>query len=279
VKFGKSYEDVVNEPASAGGENSWMKYLGDEDVTFQILQEPNEWQAYWEHYNPGGYPFPCTGERETCPGCTSSNEKMKKASRKVAFNVLEGDYVNVYKVPKSAVADKLANRAERIGTILDREYTISRIVTKNKDGSKNYDYDIEGGEKRQVDPSKFELKDIESMLAKAYDQSWGDGAKAKETEAGAEYGKASGALKEKLDKAKAEEEPPPFEDHSKDAPSKTSETTTTPTGGSGTDEYEEADLRAMEYGELLVVLEKEGVMPPDDPNQDVDALVDWLLDQ
>lgn len=172
MQFTKKFNAAEEGEAEALG---YIKYFKLPVTTFRILQDPEDWEEYWEHFNPGGYPFPCTGDRNACPGCTSENEKMKKASKRVAINVLEGEYVNVYKFPKT-VADKLANRAERIGTVMDRDYTIYRNQEKNADGSMRTDYDIEGGDREPFDKSKLDrLKDINTMLAEAYDQSWGNG--------------------------------------------------------------------------------------------------------
>ena len=49
-----------------------MKYLKDGDQTLRILQEPDAWKYYWEHFNPSGFPFPCSGERTTALAATPS---------------------------------------------------------------------------------------------------------------------------------------------------------------------------------------------------------------
>lgn len=288
MKFGKSYDEISQDTSGETGAGGWIKNLKDGDNTFQIVQEPEEWVGYWEHYNPGGFPFPCTGDRKNCPGCVSSNEKMKKASRKIAFNVLEGTegYVNVYKVPKT-VADKLANRAERLGTITDREYTITRLVSK-VNGRDQYDFDVESGDKREVDRAALELRDVETMLAKAYDDAWGDGAKAKETEANAEeHGKAA-ALKDKLAAAN-KEEAPPFEENdpakmtgTSKISDQTKESTDSTVADGPTDEfdYTEDALRQLKKDELAQVLKKEGMKKPRGwASMSEGEIVDWLLEQ
>jgi hypothetical protein len=174
VRFGKTYGESPAATDEGQPRRDYIRYFKKPATEFRILQDPKDWTEYWEHYNPGGFPFPCTGERSTCPGCTSSNDKMKKASKRVAINVLEGDYVNVYKFPIT-VADKLADRAGRIGTLTDRNYLITKLQSKNADGSTKTDYDIEGQDKIPMDLSKFELKDPEALLAQAYEESWGNG--------------------------------------------------------------------------------------------------------
>jgi hypothetical protein len=261
MRFGKSWEEVENEPTTSGG--GYIKYFKKGDTTFRIVQEPKDWIGYWEHYNPGGFPFPCTGDRKTCPGCTSSNEKMKKASRKIAINVLEGEYVNVYKFPKT-LADKLSNRANRIGTISDRDYTISRIESKNSDGSTKTDYDIEGGDKIPVDLSKLELKDVEAMLAAAYDEAWGDSAK---TQQNAEDDQAQTNLRSKLNQA-TEGKPEDIPDWAK-AEEKTDQPKV----------WSEDELRGMRLDEIIKVCLNEGVGEPPETLNTTDQVVDWLLEQ
>lgn len=259
MRFGKSYEEAKNEVVDGG---QYMKYFKDADTTFRILEEPKEWTSYWEHFNPGGFSFPCTTDKKTCPGCTSSNEKMKKASRKIAFNVLEGEFVNVYKVPKT-VADKLDNRAQRNGTIMDRDYTISKIQTKNSDGSLKTDYDIEGQDKRPIDASAYKLHDIEEMLERAFNESWGDSDRTQQTQDNLQYEEAQEKLKAKLAAAEKEQpEEPPFDSASDRG-----------------NEYEEKDLRAMDHEQIIEVVKSEGLNWESIEDQSVDQIVDWLLVQ
>jgi len=198
MKFGKTWNQNA-ETTSEGGSSDYLRYFKDAETTFRVLQEPQDWVEYWEHFNPNGFPFPCTGDRQNCPGCTSSNEKMQKASKKIAIQVLQGEWVNAFKVPKT-VADKLANRANRIGTVTDRDYTIYKVQSKNSDGSTKTDYDVEGNEKIPVDISALEpkFKDVEAILQKMYDQSWGSGDSAMVTKDNAEQGQVQDNLRARL---------------------------------------------------------------------------------
>jgi hypothetical protein len=183
-----------------------MRYPKDGTFKFRVLQEPKDWVYFWEHYPPVGFPFPCTNDRKTCPGCISDNEKMKKPSRKVAFNALEGEYVNVWKIPP-LLADKLKLRFDRFGTVTDRDYSFTRYKTS---GDKT-EYDVEGEAPREIDLSKFELKEIEPMLVESYNEVWGDSQKVRATEQRIDDAAADAALKERMDKAvETQEEKPPF---------------------------------------------------------------------
>jgi len=77
MRFTKTADEAEKDSRSTGTTGNFMKYLKDGEQTIRILQEPEEWKYYWEHYNPSGYPFPCTNEAD-CPGCNSDLEEMKK---------------------------------------------------------------------------------------------------------------------------------------------------------------------------------------------------------
>lgn len=251
MKFGQKPEEAAKDVRSTGGGN-WMKYMKDGDTTYRVLQEPTEWVYWWEHF-AGKISFPCTNDRDNCPGCQNDNESVAKANRKVSFNVLEdGQYVNVYKVPP-LLADKLKLRFDRIGTLTDREYTITRYKTA---GDKT-EYDVEGNSPKEINLSKYELKDIEKMLSDAYDEVWGDSAKAKAAEVNIADRAAEEKLKERVEKSEAEQP--------QDPPSKGSET-----------EVSEADLRAMTFRSLLAFLVNEKIDLPEEIDNTNDA-VDWLM--
>lgn len=253
MRFGKSAEEAEKEPSRGGGGQSFMKYCREGDNTLRILDEPDKWVYYWEHFNPGGYAFPCTNDRDTCPGCTSDIERMQRASRKIAFNAFDGEYTNVWKVPKT-VADKLKARWERIGTVRDRDYIITQIVTKS--GNKtNYDYDVEGQEKQKFDFSEVEeyMKDPEDLLAEAYDDAWGDDAKVRESRTRAKDTEETTKVKAKIQRAKKEE---PVEEKV----------------------YSEEELRKMDVWDLAALCKNEGLGAIPKDMETSDAIVDWMLD-
>lgn len=246
MRFGKSAEEAAAE-TPRGGDGKFIRYFKDGDTTLRILQEPDEWIEYWEHYNPGGYPFPCDGDnRDTCPGCTSKNEKMNRASKKYVFYALQAyngkDYVNAWKVTPT-LNEQLRNRFNRLGTLTDRDYTITKFEgTNGKTG-----YDLEGGQQGVVDTSEMDFPDIEELLTAAWEQAWGDGADTPEPEPKAEPAKSE----IKVPNPPADAEP----------------------------SYEEDDLRKMEPKELKVLcvqyFEK---LPPGTANNS-DKIVDWMMAQ
>ena len=261
MRFGKSAQEAADDPRRGGG-GDFIKYLRDGDNTMRILQEPEEWVHFWEHFSPNGVSFPCNNE-EDCPGCTSTNEKTKKASKKVAFNILHSfngtEYVDAMKVGPM-VADKLDNRYKRLGTITDRDYTITRFKTKQD----RYDFDVEGATPAPVDLRKSEWRDIESMLAEAWNDIWGDSPQAAANRQAVESAPAEPVVASSTTRrptiapapAVASEEPP-FE------PEKA---------------YNEADLRRMDFEDLVVLIQDEMKMSPPTTLKTSDAVVDWLME-
>ncbi len=273
MRFGQSTAEAEAEPARSSGDGAYIKYLKKGDNEIQIVDEYNKWVWYWEHYNPGGYPFPCTRDRKTCPGCTSENEKMKSASYRAAFNAYDGQYTNVWKVPKT-VAESLKNRYDRTGTITDRPYIITQL--KNAEG--RYTYDIEGQEKRALDMSEIGkyTRDPEELLAAAYEQSWGSPDQAQATRDKALQAEASASLQQKLaeergraavaEQQKKDAEIPEGAGEQWKAEAKAEE-----------HEYSEAELRKMAPQELRDLCVKEGLPEPPEDLMTSDRIVDWMI--
>lgn len=264
MRFGQTEEEAAADTRGTSG-GAFIRYMKDGDTTFRILQESKDWTYYWEHFNPGAS-FPCTNDTETCPGCTSNNEKMAKPSRKVAFNVLEGDYVNVYGVPP-LLADKLKLRENRLGTITDRDYMITRYKTGQGDRKKT-EYDVESLGEKPIDLSKYDLHNIEDMLAQAYNDAWGDSNKAKVTQAKAQENESEGKLIN-LMKNEAKVDLP------QDPPSEPEAQSVEAEG----EEVSESWLRSQNKPALLKFLEKQKIEVPADETKSTDTIVDWLIAQ
>lgn len=173
MRFGMSADEAKDDKRfQKSGGGKYINRLKEGDNTLRIVQEPKDWLHFAEHFNPNGFSFPCNGE-DACPGCTSTIDKMKSTSPQVAFNALSGEYLNVYSIPRR-LADKLMLRFDRLGTITDRAYTI----TKYKNSSDKVDYEVEGDLPAPLAEIP-ELRDIEKLLQDAWDESWGDSAKVK----------------------------------------------------------------------------------------------------
>jgi hypothetical protein len=254
MRFGKSKDEAQEEPGRGGGGGDFIKYLKEGNTTFRILQEQEEWKYYWEHFSPEGYSFPCPRDVddpiEMCPGCSSDNEKMKKVSRKIAFNALHSfngtEYVDVFKIGPM-VSDKLENRIKRYGTITDRDYTIS----KYKSSGDRWDFDVEGGTPTPVDLRKEDWKDIEAMLQQAWDDAWNS----PEKKVWAEPEEPASRPRVSIAPAPQSEEPP-FEEKV----------------------YKEADLRKLDHEVLLKLIKDEMDVVPPATLVTTDAVVDWMMD-
>jgi hypothetical protein len=251
MKFGKSAAEAESEPSRGGSGGDFMKYLRAGDNTIHVLDEPDQWKYYWEHFNPDGYPYPCNSDdRANCPGCQSDNERVSKASRRVAFNAWDGEYVNIWKIPKT-VADKLKMRYDRIGTITDRDY----LITQYKKDNGFFDYEVEGQEKSEVpDDVEDKKRDPEDLLQIAWEENWGtssDNISAKPTSKKAQSAKGQHGLKIVKEEQSTENK-----------------------------KYTEDELRAMEPWELVELCKKEGF--PNVPKkvaESSDKIVDWMLEQ
>jgi len=265
MRFGKSSEEYESEPKGSST-GDFIKYMKLGDNKLQILDEYENWVWYWEHYNPGGWPFPCMeDDREHCPGCQSKNEKMQKASRKVAFNAYDGQYTNVWKIPKT-VAEKLKTRYDRLGTITDRSYVITQI--KNDRGF--YDYDIESDakmvENNEVDAYR---KTPGDLLAKAWNDAWGDA----KTAAATTSAVAQAAVEDEVKTKIAAESKPQIEEDPPWAAEKTDEK-------ADDNVFSEAELRSMTPAKLIKLCKIEGVgTVPDELTASADLIVDWMLEQ
>jgi hypothetical protein len=259
MTFGKSKQEAEAEPNRAGAGGDFIRYLKEGATTFRILQEQEEWKYYWEHFSPAGFSFPCNGEAD-CPGCVSDNDKMKKVSRKIAFNALSSvngtEYVDVWKIGPM-VADKLENRIKRYETITDRDYTI----TKYKGSGDRWDFDVEGGTPVPINLRKEEWKDIEGLLQAAWDENWGNPDLARvnrqATEMAVDTGQQRQTRRPTIAPApKSQPEEPPFEEKV----------------------YQEADLRRMDYEDLLVLIKDDMDMVPPAQLSTSQAVVDWLME-
>lgn len=261
MRFGMTAEEAKEDARFNRSSGGFIKYLKDGNTTFRILQEPNEWIHYAEHFNPGGFAFPCNGEPD-CPGCTSNVEKMKGTSPQVAFNVQEGEYTNVYKIPRR-LADKFMLRFDRLNTLTDRDYTI----TKYKNSSNKTDYEVEGESPKPFDFKSVELRDIESLLQQAWDDSWGDSEKVAATKRKAQEGEQAQQVKQQVEKREAEQDERP--------PSEPKAEQNTQAAGAGEDEFDEEDLRKMDLIDLVRLCDKQGVTLPNGLKSS-DEVVDWL---
>jgi hypothetical protein len=240
VKFGTKNKDV---PVYSGSD--YIRTLKKGETTLRFLQECDDWVQYREHWTLEGKSFPCTKDRDTCPGCTHPSEKVSRSSRKYAVNVLlkPQDTHMVVKLPVT-VANRFEARSERNeGTITNRDY----IIIKSGEGL-DTEYDVETGDKYEYSFSG-KLYDIEEMLVEMYENATGE------------------SVDDQTPRAKAKEDIPPSkpQDQSVSADSEEEVVLT------------EQQLRQMDLFELQKVLQAADLTMPQVSTQD--ELVNYILEE
>lgn len=175
VTFGVKSKDYVD----AGGEGGdWIHRISkDGEYRFRFLEPLDDWTVYWEHFSAEKKTsYPCTGDRNECPGCTCGNENEAKASAKYLVNAIQQNpgndkqgYAHIWKLPHYSLQEDLERYNGRAGTIMDRDYTVYRY---NQKGKTNYSVDREDKDENALDLSKFKLQDHQEALKQAWMEVW-----------------------------------------------------------------------------------------------------------
>lgn len=227
---------------STRGSGIYLRRFGKGETKIRLLEETDDWTEYFEHFlNKKG--FPCTGDRETCPGCTHPDDEVSKAGRKYATYVklVKTGHVLPFTIPVS-LADALERRAEKNGgSVTNRDYAVT------KSGS-FFDtvYDVDQEDKYDVDLKAEREKctiSIDECFNEAFVEVWGSlDAKGQPSDPPA-------------DKPAAEHVPgdpnPPTEPKGEDATAAASE--------ASEEVLTEAQVRAMGKNELRDLCDKAGV--------------------
>lgn len=149
----------------------YLKTFKAGETTLRFLQETTEMEEYFEHWMDG-QSFPCTRDRDTCPGCTSESEKVRSASRRYGTNVLlkATGQVTAFKVP-ATLYKRLELREQRHGTLTDRDYIVIRTGS-----NLDTEYDLESGDVYGVDVESLlaSAEDINDILLDVYRSVFGD---------------------------------------------------------------------------------------------------------
>lgn len=166
----KAGENVRDDIKRSSGQGNFMKTVQDgKDLRVRFLQNPEDWYKFREHYSDETKFFPCTQD-DTCPGCNSDSDKMRKSSRRYAASVIdikEGKVVCL-KMPVD-LANRVTSKCDRNGgTLLDRDYTLIRTGR-----SLDTTYEVETEDKTDVDLSRYELVDPEPLLVESFDEAFG----------------------------------------------------------------------------------------------------------
>ena len=286
MKFGSKTTEKRTSTSSGGGGN-FIKYFRKGETRVRFLQEMNPdedkwggWTVFYDHFSPSASrSYPCTGDRQTCPGCTSSNPKESSASRRYLVNLLDQGtgYVDLWKVPTSLIDDLIRYAEKSGGTITDRDYTV--VQYKGDDDKVKYSVDRE--EKDPIELSLYEdkFRDHEKALAEAFIEVWGELPEDTEAEAPqvkpAKKAAAKKPVQSKEDWDKIENGPIPSEPAAEEA---TSEQAPLPAEPEEEDETEisESELRKMEPDEIKKLFVQCGLEVPD--SDDSNVLADLLME-
>lgn len=150
-----------------GAGSAWIKYVpknGSMNVRF--IQEPEEWMNYVEHFDTTlRKSYPCNGE-VSCPGCTTGERK----SNRYLTNAVDVDTDRVIplQLPKD-LANRLVVRYERNGTLIDRDFELSR---SGEGLDTVYDLDAQAVDRKNV--AKYQPLDLMKVLTDAYNDVFGE---------------------------------------------------------------------------------------------------------
>lgn len=239
-----------------GPENYLRNFKKDAETKVRFLQDVDDWEEFWEHYSTDRKSFPCTGERDTCPGCTSDNEEVAKASRKYGTYVyyVKDGRTYPHRVPvglRDAVERRKINSG---GTNTDRDYIVIRSgkgfeTSYELERDEKYDMDLEA----QLATQKHTINDI---LTEAYEAVWGIGSATVDEKPEKEV-KGAHPKREAVTKEEPEEVPP----------TKPAEEDVV---------VDEAHLRGMSFVQLTQLATNAGLAIPDNI-EDKDGMLDFIL--
>lgn len=273
LQFGVKVADAPDlDPIASDGGGRYINYFKDGVTTIRILEELGSWTKVWMHFNQSKkIEYPCTGDRETCPGHNSEDQRESKASLRYIVNALDRNtgYVNLYKIPSSIEPD-FERQSAKFGTLLDRDYEVIR--EKSERGTS---YSIDRCDPDDLDISEHMqyVKDHGPALQEAFIDVWG-GLPGEEDYTGGEvFGlKPKKSKVAKVDKSWSEQgsgaadDKPPFSQPDSERVEQDQE-------------YTEAQLRAMTAKEVRGIYENLGIKVPKKIKDDTNALVDKLINE
>ena len=256
MKFSTLRKDSRHVASSGSG--IYLRRFKDGETRVRFLDEMDVWHEYYEHRNLEGHSFPCTTDRDTCPGCTHPDEKVSRAGRRYATNVLWVDLGQVLPcVIPVTLANKLENRAERNeGSVTNRDYVVIR-----KGSGLDTEYDADSDEKYKVDLDKYRAQgaDIEAVLEAMYEDVWGTEPQDKPKPR---------AKETKEEPRRAIRETSKREEEQDDLPPSKPQAQSESAGSEGDDvEITEDELKAMSLFQLMSLATKAGIDFPDESSK------------
>lgn len=167
--FGSLADLKKSTKRGGGGASGKIGFIPEDPITVRFLSEPETWVGYYEHYNgPNADPrySPCV--KDSSPGgCDYEPYQGNKPAFRYLANVYNVDEskVRALKMPKSLV-EQLTSFASKYGTILDRDYELSRSGSGMETS-----YSAVPEDKSPIKISRFrrDMMDLEQLL-----EDWAD---------------------------------------------------------------------------------------------------------
>lgn len=254
MRFGTRKADA---PARSESSGTWIKYFKKGEKTVRFLEQMDDWTKYYEHFNQNKMrAYPCTGDRDMCPGCTSDNVKEQNASCRFLVNLLDIDtgYVDLWKVPVSIIEDLERYEDKDDGDITKRHYT---VIQFQSEGKTKYSVDKEERDSTPVSEYKDKFKDHEKALSDAYTEAWGQDPADEESPVQEPTKRPKSTERVTAKEEEPEEGDPPFEDEG--------------------EEIDEASIQKLDAEELKNLFRRTGLRVP--RTDDVEVLREKLVAQ
>lgn len=167
--FGSLNDLKKSTKRAGGGASGKIGFIPEDPITVRFLSEPETWVGYYEHYNgPNADPrySPCV--KDSSPGgCDYEPYQGNKPAFRYLANAYNVDQskVQALKMPKSLV-EQLVTFAAKYGTILDRDYELSRSGS-----GMDTTYSAVPEDKSPIKIARFrkEMSDLEQLL-----EDWAD---------------------------------------------------------------------------------------------------------
>lgn len=132
----------------------------EDSITVRFLEGTEDSYGYYEHYDKTNGFFPCT-EGEDGIGCDSDDPEERRKSFRYLMNayVVDDSKVRLVKLPQSLM-EQLSKYEEKKGTLLDRDYELSRT------GSGQFDttYMASPDSPKKINLSRFKKLDPAKAL-------------------------------------------------------------------------------------------------------------------
>jgi hypothetical protein len=167
-----SAKAVKDSLKGSGGGNKNIRSVPPEakgSITARFLDEPEDFFGYYEHWENKS-PYPCT---EPCERCDSDDPEVRRRSFRYLANayIVDDQKVVVLKLPSSLVEILMNYYKKYDGTLLDRDYELSRTGSGQMDTKYFAAPDAPRAIKlSRFDSKKFDLEEIAGSLVDGADE-------------------------------------------------------------------------------------------------------------